>query len=431
MKRLALVKLSRADGGQQQPDRGGDEGLDRVAVADGGDEQDAEQGEGGVLRRAEVERVAGDDRAEQRQADDRDGGAEEGADRRDAEGGAGLALLGQGEAVEDGHHRAGLTGDAEQHRGDGAAVLRAVVDAGEHDDRRDGVVGVVGDGQQDGHRGGGAEARQHADEHADDDADQAVEQVGRLRHDHEAVEEGVPVHRGLLSGSEGEQVGQRDLQGVEEQQVERRGRGDRDDDRAAPGLARRGSAARRCRAATAGISKPMTGSSRPRPTKVAPPTSDQQARPGELLGVVEVAADDQQHDREDRDQRPRPRRATAPGRVAGATRARSRRRGRPPPMPRARTTSAADDLVRRAARGRPFVGQVLGDLGLELGKDVGLVGRARLALAHGHLVSRFVVGAGVSWRRRGRCRTPRRGRRTAACPSRAAPRPRHRRSPSA
>ena len=144
-----------ADGGQQEPHRGGDEGLDRVAVADGGDEQDAEQGEGGVLRRAEVEGVAGDDRAEQRQSDDRHGGAEEGADRRDAEGRARLALLGQGEAVEDGHHRAGLTGDAEQHRGDGAAVLRAVVDAGEHDDRRDGVAGVVGDGQQDGHRGGG------------------------------------------------------------------------------------------------------------------------------------------------------------------------------------------------------------------------------------------------------------------------------------
>ena len=105
--------------------------------------------------------------------------ADEGADRGDAEGGAGLALLGEGEAVEDGDHRAGLTGDAQQDRGDGAAVLGAVVDAGEHDDRRDRVVGAVGDRQQDGHRGGRAEAGQHADEHADDDADQAVEQVGR------------------------------------------------------------------------------------------------------------------------------------------------------------------------------------------------------------------------------------------------------------
>ena len=37
---------------------------------------------------------------------------------------AALALLGQGEAVEDGHHRAGLTGHAQEHRGDRAAVLR-------------------------------------------------------------------------------------------------------------------------------------------------------------------------------------------------------------------------------------------------------------------------------------------------------------------
>ena len=32
-----------------------------------------------------------------------------------------------------------LAGQPEQDRGDGAAVLRAVVDAGEHDDRRDRV----------------------------------------------------------------------------------------------------------------------------------------------------------------------------------------------------------------------------------------------------------------------------------------------------
>ena len=53
-----------ADGGQQQSDRGGNQGLHRVAAADGGNEQDAEQSECRVLRRAEVERIAGNDRAQ-------------------------------------------------------------------------------------------------------------------------------------------------------------------------------------------------------------------------------------------------------------------------------------------------------------------------------------------------------------------------------
>ena len=64
-------------------------------------------------------------------------------------------------------------------------------------------------------------------------ADQAVEQVLRLGDDAEAVEEGVEVHGGLSQ----KQVGQRDAQPVEEQQVERGDGADADDDRAAPGLA--------------------------------------------------------------------------------------------------------------------------------------------------------------------------------------------------
>ena len=75
---------------------------------------------------------------------------------------------------------------------------------------------VIDDRQQDRDRRRRAEARQHADQHADEHADQAVEQVLRLGDDAEAVEEGVEVHGAASS----EQVGQRDAQPVEEQQVE-------------------------------------------------------------------------------------------------------------------------------------------------------------------------------------------------------------------
>ena len=203
------------DGGEQQPDRGGDHGLDRVAAADGGDEQDAEQGEGGVLGWPEVEGPARHQRSGEAEHDDRDRGPDERADGGDTERGAGLPLLGQREAVEDRDDRRRLAGKPEQDGRDRAAVLGAVVDAGQHDDRRNRVDGVH-DGQQDRHRRRGAEPRQHADQHADEHADQAVEQVLRLGDDAEAVEECVD-----SMAASSEEMRQRDAQPVEEQDVER------------------------------------------------------------------------------------------------------------------------------------------------------------------------------------------------------------------
>jgi hypothetical protein len=81
-------------------------------------------------------------------------------------------LLGHLVAVERGHHRGRFTRDVDQDRGGRAAVLRAVIDAGEHDQRADRRQ-PEGDRQQ--HRDGGerADAGQHADQRADQRADQA------------------------------------------------------------------------------------------------------------------------------------------------------------------------------------------------------------------------------------------------------------------
>ena len=84
-------------------------------------------------------------------------------------------------AVEAGDHGTHLAGQVHQDRRRGAAVLRAVVDAGEHDQRRDRRQ-VEGDRQQ--HRDGRhrADARQHADQRADCCADEAQQDVhGRQR----------------------------------------------------------------------------------------------------------------------------------------------------------------------------------------------------------------------------------------------------------
>jgi len=77
-------------------------------------------------------------------------------------------------------------------------VLGAVVDAGQHDQRRHGRQRVRGRQQ---HRDGrdGADAREHADQRAQDAADQAVQQVGEGERDAEAGREVVEeFHGGVL-----------------------------------------------------------------------------------------------------------------------------------------------------------------------------------------------------------------------------------------
>ena len=102
----------------------------------------------------------------------RDAAGEERADRRDAERDAGPALARHLVAVEHGDDRGRLARDVDQDRRRRAAVLRAVVDAGEHDQRADRIE-AEGDRQQDGDGGDRPDAGQHADQRADQAADEA------------------------------------------------------------------------------------------------------------------------------------------------------------------------------------------------------------------------------------------------------------------
>ena len=95
VKRSAPVKVSRPTVAISSPMHAAMMALSLWLFPHGRDQQDAEDSEGGVLGRAEVEREAGHDRREDRQADDRDRAADEGPDGGDAQRGAGLALLGE------------------------------------------------------------------------------------------------------------------------------------------------------------------------------------------------------------------------------------------------------------------------------------------------------------------------------------------------
>ncbi len=111
---------------------------------------------------------------------DQEGGdraGEERADRRDGERRARPALPRHLVAVDGGHGRGGLARHVDEDRGGRAAILRAVVDAGQHDQRRHRIAELEGDRQEHGDGRRGADARQHADQRAEQHADQAEEQV--------------------------------------------------------------------------------------------------------------------------------------------------------------------------------------------------------------------------------------------------------------
>ncbi len=172
---LAALEVG-ADGGEEDAHQDHGDRLRHRAARQHHGEHEAQHHEGEVVRRAEQQRP-GRHRHGQR-GDDEGGGAagDERADGGDAEGHAGAPLLGHLVAVERGDHRRGLAGDVDQDGRRGAAVLGAVVDAGQHDQRADRVE-PEGDRQEHGDGGDGTDARQHADERADQAAEKAKGQV--------------------------------------------------------------------------------------------------------------------------------------------------------------------------------------------------------------------------------------------------------------
>ena len=148
-------------------------------------EGEAHHHEREILGRAEDERELGQRRGQGRDHEGRDGAGEERADRRDAERDAGPALPRHLVAVERGHDGARFAGDVEQDRGGRAAILRAVIDPRQHDQRRDRVE-PEGDRQEDRDGRDRSDARQHADQGAEQAAGEAQGDVHRRKRDAEA-----------------------------------------------------------------------------------------------------------------------------------------------------------------------------------------------------------------------------------------------------
>jgi hypothetical protein len=141
-----------------------------------------------VLGRAEQQRQRGQRRAERRDQHGREAARDERPDRRDRERRTRTPLSGHLMAVERSDHRGRLARYVDEDRGSRSTILRAVIDAGEHDQCADWREAEC-DRQQ--HRNGGerTNAGEHADQRADQDTDQAQSEIDGRNRDGEAVYE--------------------------------------------------------------------------------------------------------------------------------------------------------------------------------------------------------------------------------------------------
>jgi hypothetical protein len=140
----------------------------RAAEPDEGTEGDHQHSE--HFRRAEAQGHLGEGHGEEGEQHRGDDGAEERHPEAGGERQPGLALLGQRPAVEHDGHRPGISGHAEQNRGNQAAIHRAPIDARQHHQRRHGLE-EHRHRKQDRDPGGPADSRQHTHQQPQDHAE--------------------------------------------------------------------------------------------------------------------------------------------------------------------------------------------------------------------------------------------------------------------
>ena len=165
-----------ADEAEQDAEADHGDRLEHRAARQHHGRDQAEHHQREILRRSEFQRHFGKRRGEIGHHQRRDAAGDERADRGDAERRPGAALARHLVAVERGDDRRRFTRDVDQDRRGRAAVLRAVIDAGQHDQRRRRTE-VERERQQHRHRRHRTDAGQHADQRAEEAADEAIDEV--------------------------------------------------------------------------------------------------------------------------------------------------------------------------------------------------------------------------------------------------------------
>ena len=177
-----------ADEAEQQPEDHHREPFHRIALREhaGGHEPHHHQRK--VLGGAEAKRPFPERRTDERDQQGADASREERGDRRHREGRSGASLARHLIAIEAGHRGGRFARQVHENRGGGAAVLRAVVDPREHDERRHRGQ-REGEREQHPDRDQRADPGQDADQRAEQHAGEAVREVLQRERDREAQAE--------------------------------------------------------------------------------------------------------------------------------------------------------------------------------------------------------------------------------------------------
>ena len=175
---IGAVDRIGADRRNQNADAHADERVGERALADRHHAQQAEQHDHEIFRRREAQREFRQRLGQRHHDHGRQKAAAKRCDQRPAQRLGRLALAAHGVAVPQHGHVDRLARNAEQNRGESAAIGAGDIHRGQQHDRG-GDVHLVGEGQRQRDAHHQRQARQHADQQADDDADQQHRHVER------------------------------------------------------------------------------------------------------------------------------------------------------------------------------------------------------------------------------------------------------------
>ncbi len=153
-----LINADRAD---QQPEHTGGKSLEHRST-NRRERRQTKDDQREIFRWTEGQGGAGEGRGQDHEAQRRNRSGEERSDRRNTESCSGPSFQGHLVAIQRRHHAGWFAGDADQYRGERAAILRSIIDPCKKDDRG-GRIAAKGQRQQKRNGSRWADARQRAD----------------------------------------------------------------------------------------------------------------------------------------------------------------------------------------------------------------------------------------------------------------------------
>jgi hypothetical protein len=182
---------------QKESENGRDQATDEGFAGESGDQAQSQNHQPEILRRPESKGIVRQHRSKNHQTDNAQSAADKRPDRGDSQSDPRPALLGHRMTIEGSNHGRGFSWDIHQNRGDGAAVLGAVIDPRQKDNGRRRSQ-TIRSRQQDGDGSGGADSGERPDNGPDQYAHHTDEKVHRGEGSLKAYQKGLECFHRLI-----------------------------------------------------------------------------------------------------------------------------------------------------------------------------------------------------------------------------------------